>query len=65
MEISNPFDPETGGPRKGTGFGLSSVQRRLYLLYARNDLLTTATDDSRFFTRIKIPQPHDPDPDHR
>src|SRR5690606_12495741 len=30
--VQNPFDPETSIPRQGTGFGLSSVQRRLYLL---------------------------------
>ncbi|RYY99373.1 MAG: sensor histidine kinase [Chitinophagaceae bacterium] len=57
LSVSNPFDPETSGPRKGTGFGLSSVQRRLYLLFARNDLLRTETDDRIFTTRISIPQP--------
>ncbi|RYY94193.1 MAG: sensor histidine kinase, partial [Chitinophagaceae bacterium] len=36
VEVCNPFDPETSAPRKGTGFGLRSVQRRLYLLFARN-----------------------------
>ena len=38
FEISNPFDRNSVAP-KGTGFGLSGVSRRLYLLYARNDLL--------------------------
>lgn len=40
FEISNPFDEESIAP-KGTGFGLKSIARRLYLLYARNDLLKT------------------------
>ncbi|GAB4094360.1 hypothetical protein GCM10028786_32880 [Flaviaesturariibacter terrae] len=57
VEVSNPFDPATSAPRKGTGFGLSSVQRRLYLLFARNDLLETVISGSLFTTRIKIPQP--------
>lgn len=57
LEVSNPFDPETSAPRKGTGFGLSSVQRRLFLLFARNDLLHTESSGSLFTTRIKIPQP--------
>ncbi|RYY66938.1 MAG: sensor histidine kinase [Chitinophagaceae bacterium] len=57
IEVRNPFDPVTSAPRKGTGFGLSSVQRRLYLLFARNDLLHTETENDRFTTRIKIPQP--------
>lgn len=57
--VKNPFDPETSSPKKGTGFGLSSVQRRLYLLFARNDLLQTETKEKIFITTIKIPQPND------
>ncbi len=57
VEVTNPYDPETSVPNKGTGFGLSSVQRRLFLLFARNDLLKTATQDNIFVTTIKIPQP--------
>lgn len=58
IEVQNPFDPETAAPRQGTGFGLSSVQRRLYLLFARNDLVATKTQDNIFITTVKIPQ-HD------
>jgi two-component system, LytTR family, sensor kinase len=57
ITIENPFDPETAQPRKGTGFGLNSVQRRLYLLYARNDLMTTEQLGKIFKTEVKIPQP--------
>jgi len=56
ITIQNPFDPETSSPRQGTGFGLSSVQRRLYLLFARHDLLNTAHTNNLFTTTIKIPQ---------
>lgn len=56
ISVENPFDPETAKPRQGTGFGLNSVQRRLYLLYARHDLLATSQDDIIFRTTIKIPQ---------
>ena len=56
IEVENPFDPTTSSPRHGTGFGLSSLQRRLYLLYARNDLLTTTQDENTYITQIKIPQ---------
>ena len=52
----NPYDPATQQPRRGTGFGLDSVRRRLYLLYARKDLLSTSQQDSTFTTTIKIPQ---------
>jgi len=54
--VENPFDPETSSPKKGTGFGLSSVQRRLYLLFARNDLLETKTENNLFITKVSIPQ---------
>jgi len=54
--VSNPFDPETSSPRQGTGFGLKSVQRRLYLLFDRNDLVLTDAKDNIFTTRVRIPQ---------
>ncbi|WP_228450748.1 sensor histidine kinase [Chryseolinea soli] len=57
ITVENPFDPETSRPRQGTGFGLNSVQRRLYLLYARQDLLSTKMTGPLFKTEIKIPQP--------
>jgi two-component system LytT family sensor kinase len=56
ISVQNPFDPETASPRQGTGFGLSSVQRRLYLLFYRNDLLTINAENNLFTTTIKIPQ---------
>lgn len=56
VQVKNPFDPETSSPKKGTGFGLNSVQRRLYLLFARNDLLNTESKGQVFITTIKIPQ---------
>ena len=55
LGVKNPFDPETSTPKSGTGFGLSSVQRRLYLLFARNDLLSTSADRHIFITTVKIP----------
>ncbi len=56
VRIENPFDPETSQTKPGTGFGLNSIQRRLYLLYGRNDLLTTQSNDNIFITELKIPQ---------
>jgi large-conductance mechanosensitive channel len=55
ITVTNPFDPETSAP-KGTGFGLQSVHRRLYLLFARNDLVSTEIKENIFITTIKIPQ---------
>jgi two-component system LytT family sensor kinase len=54
--VKNPFDPETSQPLKGTGFGLSSIQRRLYLLFGRQDLLKAVKDQNHFITTILIPQ---------
>lgn len=65
VTVSNPFDPETSVAGKGTGFGLSSVQRRLFLLFARNDLVQTHTDNTIFTTTLIIPQIHDKDHSNR
>ncbi len=56
ITVQNPFDAQTAKPRQGTGFGLSGVQRRLYLLYARTDLVEIRPEGERFTTIIKIPQ---------
>lgn len=56
IEISNPYDAETANPNKGTGFGLSSIKRRLHLLYNRTDLLKIQTQQNHFITTIQIPQ---------
>jgi LytS/YehU family sensor histidine kinase len=56
IKVMNPFDPETSSPKSGTGFGLKSVQRRLYLLFARTNLLTTEAKQNIFTTIVKIPQ---------
>lgn len=53
--IINPYDAASS-PKKGTGFGLSGVQRRLYLLFGRNDLVNTSNENNLFTTRVKIPQ---------
>jgi two-component system, LytTR family, sensor kinase len=56
IAVTNPFDPQTENGGKGTGFGLSSVRRRLALLYSRNDLVHTSAEDHHFTTRVRIPQ---------
>jgi two-component system LytT family sensor kinase len=54
--VQNPYDPQTSRPKQGTGFGLRGVQRRLYLIFARNDLMETHANDNIFTTIIKVPQ---------
>lgn len=56
IEITNPIDIESTRNLNGSGFGLSSVSRRLFLLYSRMDLLITSINENIFSVQIKIPQ---------
>lgn len=55
VKIENPFDPEVAAP-KGAGFGLSSIDRRLFLIFGRKDLLDSSSAQSTFTVTLKIPQ---------
>lgn len=54
IEIINPFDSDMQ-PATGSGFGLSGLQRRLYLLYARNDLIQITRNYETFAVKLIIP----------
>lgn len=56
ITITNPVHTDTQTAGKGTGFGITGVQRRLQLLYNRNDLLESTQNESTFTTKLKIPQ---------
>ncbi|MDQ7949907.1 MAG: histidine kinase [Pedobacter sp.] len=57
--VANPYDPEMKAS-KGTGFGLSAIRRRLYLLFADSNLLQTESKDNNLYiTTLKIPQKDD------
>ena len=56
IEITNPYDTDQFYNKKGTGFGLSSIQRRLFLIYTRTDLLSIRKTENKFTSIIKIPQ---------
>jgi two-component system LytT family sensor kinase len=59
--VANPYDPEMKAS-KGTGFGLSAIRRRLYLLFADSNLLQTESQDNQLYiTTLKIPQRDDQD----
>jgi two-component system LytT family sensor kinase len=59
VTVKNPFDPEMRASG-GTGFGLSAIKRRLYLLFADHNLLHTFTEEPNLFvTQLKIPQHYD------
>jgi hypothetical protein len=64
IRVSNPYDPEMKAT-KGTGFGLSAIRRRLYLLFADSSLLQTESrDNNLYITTLKIPQKDDQDHTH-
>lgn len=56
IEVTNPCSEETEKMKKGTGFGLNMIQRRLHLLYHRTDLLKTQRNENLFSTVLLIPQ---------
>ncbi len=56
IAISNPYDPEEAPRSRGTGFGLSSVNRRLYLQYGRTDLVSVSREGATFKVQITLPQ---------
>ncbi len=55
IKITNPFDRDMQ-PAEGSGFGLNGLRRRLYLLYARNDLLTTTIENNLFTVQLILPE---------
>ena len=54
VKVQNPFDSQDSG-EEGTGFGLSSVERRLFLIYGRTDLLEKSASNGLFSVYLKIP----------
>jgi two-component system LytT family sensor kinase len=60
IRVENPFDPEMKAAG-GTGFGLSAIKRRLYLLFADETLLQAEAAGNLFLTTLKIPQENDKD----
>ena len=64
IRVSNPYDPEMKAS-KGTGFGLSAIRRRLYLLFADSNLLQAESKDNNLYiTTLKIPQKDDKNHTH-
>lgn len=55
ISITNPFDTDMQPP-EGSGFGLAGLQRRLYLIYARNDLLKTTIENNHFTVQLTLPE---------
>ena len=54
ITISNSFDPDAV-PRKGTGTGLTNVQKRMSAIYGRSDLLSSKATKDVFEIKLQIP----------
>lgn len=55
IRVTNPYN-EDAQASKGNGFGLAGMRRRLYLLFARNDLLRIEENDNIYTVILKIPR---------
>jgi len=56
VTVQNPFDETTAMPLKGTGFGISSIKRRLFLVFGRPDLLQIKKEEGFYTAIVNIPQ---------
>lgn len=56
ITIENPFDETSNNSNKGNGFGLSSVRRKLELIYQRTDLMEIENMNNTFKVKLVIPQ---------
>jgi LytS/YehU family sensor histidine kinase len=56
VEISNPYDPTLSGQSGGTGFGLRSIEKKMFILYQQANLLQIEKDDAIFNVILSIPQ---------
>lgn len=56
ISVKSPFDADFVSESKGSGFGLSSIRRRLALFYGQQDLLKTHQSDTHFTATLRIPQ---------
>lgn len=56
VQILNPYDEETSKGRKGTGYGLESVRKKLQLIYKSSNLIETNAANGTFTVHLKIPR---------
>lgn len=58
IAIMNPFETDMQS-NKGTGFGLKSIRRRLFLLFGRDDLMEVNQEKDQFIVIFRIPQQYE------
>ncbi len=55
ITITNPFEPDSGYATTGTGYGVSSVKKRMALHYGRMDLFKTTQQNNLFIATLMLP----------
>ncbi len=55
--VTNPFDKDAQRASAGTGYGLTSIRKKLFLIYGQQQLLETGTENGQFTTHLTIPTP--------
>lgn len=53
--VKNPFDQDAQRASAGTGYGLTSIRKKIYLIYGQQQQLKTTSEDGRFTTHLTIP----------
>lgn len=53
--VTNPFDQDAQRASAGTGYGLTSIRKKIYLIYGQQQQLKTTSEDGQFTTHLTIP----------
>jgi LytS/YehU family sensor histidine kinase len=53
--VKNPFDEDARRASSGTGYGLTSIKKKIYLIYGQQQRLNTTSEDGQFTTHLTIP----------
>lgn len=53
--VKNPFDQDAQRASAGTGYGLTSIRKKIYLIYGQQQQLETTSEDGQFTTHLTIP----------
>lgn len=53
--VRNPFDQDAQRASSGTGYGLTSIRKKMFLIYGQQQLLETTSTDGQFITHLIIP----------
>ncbi|MCJ8292647.1 MAG: histidine kinase [Flavobacteriales bacterium] len=53
--VKNPFDQDAQRASAGTGYGLTSIRKKIYLIYGQQQQLETKAENGQFTTHLTIP----------